>query len=119
MKARQQRHYFITAGQVFDISPNLKFKPNILLKWVENGPFQYDINANFLFQNRLWAGVSYRMNDSVDALLQLIVNDQLSFGYSYGYPTSALAAIQTGTHEITLNFRVKKNKNIVLSPRYF
>lgn len=119
MKARQQRHYFLTAGQVFNISPNLKFKPNILLKWVENGPFQYDINANFLIQKRVWAGVSYRMNDSVDALFQFLINDQLSFGYSYGYSTSALTSVQRGTHEITLNFRVKRNKNVVLSPRYF
>lgn len=119
MKARQERHYFLTAGQVFDINPNLKFKPNILLKWVENGPFQYDINANFLIQNMLWAGVSYRMKDAVDILLQWNINDQLSFGYSFGYSTSALSAVQKGTHEVTLNFRVKKNKNVVLSPRYF
>lgn len=119
MKATQQRHYFITAGHVFDLSPDLKLKPNVLLKWVENGPFQYDINANLLIQDFLWVGVSYRMKDSVDGLLEWNINDQLSLGYSYGYPTSRLGSLQSGTHEIVLNYRIKRNKEVVLSPRYF
>ena len=119
LRARQQRHYFLTAGHIFDLSPNLKLKPNILLKWVENGPFQYDLNANLLIQDVVWVGVSYRMQDSVDGLLEWIINDQLSLGYSFGYPTSRLASVQSGTHEIVLNFRIKRDKHIVLSPRYF
>ncbi|MBL0740053.1 PorP/SprF family type IX secretion system membrane protein [Chryseolinea lacunae] len=119
VKATQQRHYFLTAGRVFDLSPSLKFKPNVLLKWVENGPFQYDLNANLLVQDVVWVGVSYRMQDSIDGLLQWNVNDQLSMGYSYGYPTSSLAALQSGTHEVVVTYRVKRTKNMVLSPRYF
>lgn len=119
MEARQDRHYFLTAGHVFDLNADLKLKPNILLKWKENGPFQYDINTNLLIKNILWVGVSYRMNDSVDGLLEWNTNDQLSIGYSYGYPISALATSQSGTHEIVLNYRLKQNKHIVFSPRYF
>lgn len=119
VKATQERHYFLTAGHVFDLSPDLKLKPNVLLKWVEDGPFQYDINANLFIQNKLWVGVSYRMQDSIDGLFQFNINDQFSVGYSYGYPISSLASLQSGTHELVLNFRVKKDKNIVFSPRYF
>ena len=119
MKARQDRHYFLTAGHVFDLSPDLKLKPSVLLKWMEHGPFQYDINANLLIREVLWVGVSYRMKDSVDGLLQWLINDQLSLGYSYGYPVNGLASVQSGTHELVLNFRINKSKNIVLTPRYF
>jgi type IX secretion system PorP/SprF family membrane protein len=118
-RATQERHYFLTAGYVFDLNPDLKLKPNILLRWVENGPFQYDINANLLIKETVWVGVSYRMRDSIDGLLQWNINDQLSVGYSYGYPTTKISSLQAGTHELVLNFRVKKNKQIVLSPRYF
>lgn len=117
--ARQKRHYFLSAGHVFDVGPNVKFKPNVLLRWEEGGPFQYDLNANVLFHEVVWVGVSYRMNDSVDGLLELVVNNQLNIGYSYGYPTSSLASAQSGTHEVVLNYRIKKNKSIVFSPRYF
>ena len=118
-QARQKRHYFLSAGHIFPLGAGLKFKPNVLLKWEEGGPFQYDLNANFLIHEAVWIGVSYRMEDSVDGLLELNINKQLSLGYSYGYPISSLAAVQTGTHEVVLNYRINRNKNIVFSPRYF
>ncbi|MEO5977483.1 MAG: type IX secretion system membrane protein PorP/SprF [Chryseolinea sp.] len=117
--ARQKRHYFLSAGHVIDLSPNVKFKPNVLLRWEEGGPFQYDINANFLFNNIIWVGASYRMKDAVDGLLEFVINNQLNIGYSYGYPITSLAATQSGTHEIVINYRIKRNKNVVFSPRYF
>ena len=115
----QVRHYYLTAGHVFDLSPDLKLKPNILLKWIEGGPFQYDINANLFIKQALWVGMSYRMGDSVDGLFQWNINDQLAFGYSYGYPVSSLAQVQWGTHEVVLNYRLKRDKNVIRSPRYF
>jgi type IX secretion system PorP/SprF family membrane protein len=118
-KSTQQRHYFLTAGHVFDLTPDLKLKPNVLLKWVENGPFQYDLNANLFIKKILMAGLSYRMGDSMDVLFQWNINDQLAFGYSYGYPTNALAPVQWGTHEIVLNYRLKRDMHIIRSPRYF
>lgn len=118
-QARQKRHYFLSAGHVFTLSRALKFKPNVLLKWEEGGPFQYDINANMLIHEIVWIGASYRMDDSIDGLLELNINNRLSLGYSYGYPISSLAAVQNGTHEVVLNYRIARNKHIVFSPRYF
>lgn len=117
--ARQVRHYFLSAGHVMDLGRTVKFKPNVLLRWEEGGPFQYDLNANFLFSEVLWLGVSYRMKDSVDGLIEFIINNQFNIGYSYGYPITALATAQSGTHEFVLNYRIKRNKNVVFSPRYF
>jgi len=117
--ATQKRHYFLTAGYVFDLNENLKLKPNLLLKWVENGAFQYDINANLLIRQAVWVGISYRMNDSVDALFGWNINKQFAVGYSYGYPINALESFLTGTHELSLNYRLKRNRKIIQSPRYF
>jgi type IX secretion system PorP/SprF family membrane protein len=118
-QARQKRHYFLSAGHVFTLSQNLKLKPNVLLKWEEGGPFQYDINANLLIHEIIWLGGSYRLKDSVDGLVEINVSNQLSLGYSYGYPISSLSTIQNGTHEVVLNYRINRNKHIVFSPRYF
>jgi type IX secretion system PorP/SprF family membrane protein len=118
-QARQKRHYFLSAGHVFTLSPSLKFKPNVLLKWEEGGPFQYDLNANLLIHEIVWIGASYRMDDSIDGLLDLNISNRLSLGYSYGYPISSLAEVQTGTHEVVLNYRISRKKHIVFSPRYF
>lgn len=119
LKARQARHYFLSAGHVFDLSAELKLKPNVLLRYVEGGQFQYDLNANLLIKEIIWVGVSYRMQDAIDGLLEFNINKQLSVGYSYGYPTSNLATYQSGTHEFLISYRIKRNKDIMLSPRYF
>jgi type IX secretion system PorP/SprF family membrane protein len=118
-KATQKRHYFLSAGHVFELTPHLKLKPNVLLRWVEGGPFQYDLNANLLIQELLWVGVSYRMKDAVDVLFEFNVNSHFTVGYSYGYPVSKLAAYQSGSHEFMINYRIAKHKNMVVSPRYF
>jgi type IX secretion system PorP/SprF family membrane protein len=117
--SRQTRHFLLSAGYVFDIGPNLKLKPNTLLKWVEGKEFQFDINANLLIHEFLWVGGSYRMNDSVEGLVQWNITPKLSLGYSYGWPISDLAPAQYGTHEILVNFRIKHNRHVVFSPRYF
>jgi len=117
--ATQERHYFLTAGYIFDLNENLKLKPNLLIKWVENGVFQYDINSNLLIRQTVWVGFSYRMNDSVDGLFGWNINDQLAIGYSYGYPVNSLSSFLTGTHELSLNYRLKRDRNIIQSPRYF
>ncbi len=118
-RSTQLRHYYLTAGHVFDLNPDLQLKPNVLLRWMEGGPFQYDINANLFIKQIVWVGISYRMGDSIDGLLEWNINDQLALGYSYGYPTSDLAAVQWGTHEVVLNYRFKRDKRVIRSPRYF
>jgi len=117
--AKQKRHYFLTAGYEFDLNENLKLKPNVLLKWVENGTFQYDINSNLLIKQMVWVGISYRMDDSVDALFGWNMNERFAIGYSYGYPVNALQSFLTGTHELSINYRLKRDRKIIQSPRYF
>lgn len=118
--AKLIRHYFMSAGYVFDLNPNLKLKPNILFKWVEGAPFEIDINANFLIKELVWLGLSYRSLDSFDALFQLQVTPQFQLGYSYDFLTTTdLSRVNSGSHEIMINyiFNVKSNK--IVTPRYF
>ena len=117
--ATQKRHYFLTAGYVFALNQNLKLKPNLLMKWVENGAFQYTINTNLLIKQVIWVGLSYSMDDSVDALFGWNINERFAVGYSYGYPVNALQSFITGTHELSINYRLKRDRNIIRSPRYF
>lgn len=114
------RHYFFTTGYVFDLSPALKLKPNILIKAVNGAPIELDLNANLLIQDVIWVGVSWRSFDSFDAILQAQLTDQLQIGYSYDFATtSAISRVNNGSHEIMLNYRFSFNRNRVITPRYF
>lgn len=118
--ARQERHYFLTAGHMFPISRNVQLKPNVLIKAVEGAPLQMDLNLNALFSEVLWLGVSWRSLSDFDALIELQLTDQLLLGYSYDFAsTTDLARVNSGSHELMLNYRFRYSKNKVITPRYF
>ncbi|WP_293892866.1 type IX secretion system membrane protein PorP/SprF [Sporocytophaga sp.] len=114
-----KNHYFFTAGYVTDINENLKFKPSTLIKYIEGAPVQIDYNANFLYKEFLWLGVSYRSKTSLIFLAQVYANDQLSFGYSYDHSLSKLSGFNTGSHEIMISYLFSYTKTKVVTPRYF
>jgi len=118
--ARQRRHYFITGGYVFDLSRHVKLKPNALIKAVQGAPVEIDLNANVLLHNVLWLGLSWRSFADIDALLELQVNNQLLIGYSYDFAnTTDLRRVNSGSHELMLNYRLRYSRKKVVTPRIF
>ena len=119
VQSQQIRHFFLTAGYVFDLSPVLKLKPSTLIKSVSGAPIEMDINANLIINDLVWFGLSYRSGDSIDLLFDLQINPQLRFGYAYDYTLSDLGQVNTGTHEFMINYRFVFAKNKIVTPRYF
>ena len=117
--SRQYRHYYLTAGYVFDAGENFKIKPSALLKLASGAPVQVDINSNFWYKEMYCLGVSYRTNDSFTVLLQLQLARQLRLGYAYDYITSKLSQFTTGNHEILLRYEFVKKNTRIITPRYF
>ena len=62
-------HYFFTGGYVFDINRDLKFKPALMVRSVREAPLAVDVTANVLFNERLEAGLGYRLGDAISCLL--------------------------------------------------
>ncbi|MGB3852204.1 MAG: type IX secretion system membrane protein PorP/SprF [Tunicatimonas sp.] len=118
-QAQLVRHYFLTGGYVFDLNPSLKFKPNFLIKSVPGAPVEADFNANLLIRETLWVGLGYRSFDALNALVQLQISPALAVGYAYDYTVSGLREVQSGSHELMLNYTIRLSKESVLSPRYF
>lgn len=98
--------YLLQAGYVATLSDNFKFKPNFLIKYVNGSPVQFDINANLLIKETIWVGASYRSADSFDAIAQIYLSNSIALGYSYDFANTALARVQTGSHEVMLQFRL-------------
>ena len=84
-------HFYLIGGHVFDLNPNLKFKPAFLLKAVEGAPLQADITANFLISDKFTLGAAYRWDAAWSALAGFQVSDGLMIGYSYEGKTTRLA----------------------------
>lgn len=130
---RVQRHYFLLAGYLFNLSENIKIKPSLLVKEDFHGPSNLDLNAFVLFQERLWTGISYRTGyalpwrkldndivnrDAIVAAAEFYVNPSFRIGYSYDFDIAGLKSYNT--HELSLGYYfMKKEDSPMVSPRYF
>jgi|JI102314A1RNA_FD_contig_121_48824_length_2568_multi_2_in_0_out_0_2 type IX secretion system PorP/SprF family membrane protein len=116
---QEKQHMFLIAGAVFDISYYTKFKPTVLFKAVNGAPLGAEVTAQFLFYEKLWAGVMYRWQDAAGVLLQYEINNRFKVGYAYDYTLSDIRRYSDGSHEVMLGFDLIKGFPGDVSPRYF
>ena len=114
------RHYFLLAGYYHEITGSLiSLNPSIYLK-SDGSTSQLDINTNIIYNNKMWGGVSYRLDEGIVLLTGMNINDDLKFGIAYDV---VLSKIQNNSIEFMLGYSfnvippdkpVKSYKN----PRY-
>ncbi len=115
----QVRHLYAMSGFVVDLNRSLKLKPSVLLKAVAGAPLEMDFNANLLIDEKVWVGLSYRSFDSIDLLLELQLNSKLRLGYAFDYSVTDLNKVNSGSHELMLNYILTFSRSRVITPRYF
>ncbi|WBX74251.1 type IX secretion system membrane protein PorP/SprF [Tenacibaculum pacificus] len=96
--AVEKMHFFLIAGYVYDINYDLKFKPALLVKAVSGAPLSLDVSANLLFKEKFRAGLGWRWDDAISALLGFQASESLLVGYSYDLTTSNYNVTNSGTH---------------------
>ena len=111
------RQIYAAGGMVFDLSNDVKFKPSFIAIAAEGVPLQYDLSANFLFNEKLWLGAMYRSGDAVGVVVQWIFQNRFRIGYSADFTTTDIRKYQRGVHEIMVSYEIDWHKFI--SPRYF
>lgn len=117
--ATEKMHVFATAGYVFDLSSNTKFKPAIMAKMVSGAPLALDGSANFLFNEKLTLGLAYRWDAAISALAAFQVSEGVLIGYTYDYGLQELANYNSGSHEVFLRFELGSGTTRLITPRFF
>ncbi|WP_278022058.1 PorP/SprF family type IX secretion system membrane protein [Flavobacterium ginsengisoli] len=112
-------HYYLMGGYVFDLNPNLKFKPAFLVKAVSGAPLTADISANFMIQEKFVIGGAYRTDDSISILAGFQISPSFYLGYAFDYTVSQLNKYNDGSHEFILRYQFVKNQSKIKSPRFF
>lgn len=115
----EREHYFITGGYVFNVNKNLKIKPFALAKTAFNAPVSWDTSLNALLYDRLELGATYRLEDSMGAMVNFTINPNLRIGYAYDYILSDLNVSTSSSHEIILLYDLNFSKKASSSSRYF
>jgi type IX secretion system PorP/SprF family membrane protein len=100
-----KRHYYATTGYdlAFPSNPSYIITPSIYIK-SDGVSAQYDFNGLVKYNNKIWGGVTYRLNDAFGILAGTTIKD-VNIGYAYDIPTSRLGS--AGSHEIMVKYCFK------------
>ncbi len=122
--AKESPHFYGIGGVVFNLSDDIKLMPAVLFKYVNNAPFDADINVNLDIRQKVTAGISYRLGgdglgESVDLLVLWQAAPQFAIGASYDFTLSDIKDYTAGSIELLVQADLKKPKNKnVFHPRF-
>lgn len=116
---RKSTQIYLTSGVALPLSDNVVMKPSFLLKQDIKGYSTLDLNAFFLFYERLWVGAAYRsgiklinkqqnqptFNSNAAILMsELFLGEKFRLGYAYDMSLSAVKDLNASAHEISLSY---------------
>ncbi len=96
--------YYLMGGVIAKVSENVLFKPAMMISYSPNAPFELDLNASFLFMNAFWLGATYRLGDSMDAVVQFQLSKQLKLGIATDFTLTELKDYTDGSFEVNLEY---------------
>lgn len=103
-----ERHYYIMGGYNWQIpSSNWVLMPSTLIKTDLNSSPGLDVNIMGMYNNKLWGGVTYRLQDAVAVNVGYQILPAVKLGYSYDVGTSSLSTQGGGSHEIMASYCFK------------
>ena len=118
----QKYDFIFSAGGLITFSQLVKFKPSLLINYSLQDTKkirQLDLSCNFIMADLLWLGGSWRTSEEVAVgILQIQINPQLMFGFSYDYPVGRMNSYSKGSTEFTLRYEFGSRISAA-NPRYF
>ena len=120
-------HLYGMVGVILRLNEVIKLQPQALFKYSENSPFDMDLNASLIFNNKFTAGLTYRAGggnnspgESIDLLLSAHVTPNVLLGLSYDITMSDLKEYNSGSLEVVLRycFGTPEGEEII-NPRFF
>ncbi|MBI5218424.1 MAG: type IX secretion system membrane protein PorP/SprF [Bacteroidia bacterium] len=95
-----KRHYYMIGSYPITLgNPMYIINPIVYIK-SDGITTQFTVNSTFEYNRRLWAGVSYNIQDAITAMVGINFNFGLSVGYAYDFGLSDIGSYNSGSHEI-------------------
>lgn len=127
--SREIRHFYLMGGVLLRLTDNVQMQPQALLKYVSGAPFDADVNFAFIFNEKIYAGLSYRLGgskknnigESISGLFGIQLSDKFMFGLSYDATLSELRSYTSGTLEGVLRYSLggQSRGTDIINPRFF
>ncbi|WP_262888356.1 PorP/SprF family type IX secretion system membrane protein [Draconibacterium mangrovi] len=105
------RHYYLMGGYNIKLAdPLFELWPSFLVK-TDLASVEFDINANIVYNDKFWGGLSYRHQDAVALLLGMELFNGMRIGYSFDFTTSAMSRSGFGSHEVFVSYSLDLERN--------
>lgn len=105
-----EHHYFLTGAYRVDATPNLAVVPSVMVKWLRPLPLSIDYNVRLIYNDRIWAGASYRQRDGFALLGGVTISHMFDLGYSYDMRNQTIGR---SSHEVVLGIRLFNRHKII------
>ncbi len=110
--------YYFLGGYKFHLSNNLDLGTSSLVKLYQNAPVEVDLNTQFIIDEKLSLGISYRTKREALFLINYNFLYRMSIGYSYHSYFGINSHLLSG-HEIICVFHFSKFKEAnIQTPRF-
>jgi type IX secretion system PorP/SprF family membrane protein len=98
-------HYLLTAKCTLKSYDEMhRVEPMIMLRKAPRSPLQFDIGAQYTYNNTLWGSVAYRANYTVSIAAGVNVK-RFRIGYARDFSTGALAGVAGSSNEIMVGYK--------------
>lgn len=109
-----QRNYYINGGYTYKINKKQSLQGSTLIRLADSSSPIFDFNVLFNYNKTLWFGASYRLKQTIAAMVNYQVTKNIAVCYSYDFNINTKSYFKQGSHEITLSYDCfkfyKKNK---------
>jgi type IX secretion system PorP/SprF family membrane protein len=120
------RHIYFYTKYTFNLNLDWKLSPSFVTHMSAWPITQLDLSTLATFRDRFWFGASLRSNDafimeSLVGIIGLYITDFMGLGYSYDLNLGPIGKYTSGSHEISLRFRIGRGEGYggVKTPRFF
>lgn len=127
IESKEETHAFLMAGAILPLTEKIALKPAGLIKYSRFSPVDFDLHVGVLFDRKILAGLTYRLGgssidnvgESLDLVLQIYLNNELTLGGAYDFTLSELRDYNSGSFEILLQYCKRKDRERFTNPRFF
>jgi len=109
-RTEPEHHYFLTGAYRIDATEGLAVVPSVMVKWLKPLPLSMDYNLRLIYNDRIWAGASYRYKDGFAFLGGVNLSHLFDLGYSYDTRNQTIGR---ASHEVVLGIRLFNRYKVI------
>ena len=119
------RHYYLTAGYDYSLTPQIKITPTVLLKSVGLNIYSTEVSVIGEYNNNLRAGLAYRQSESASLIVgyKILSDRSLTLAYAFDFVVGNQTSKQPSSQELMLIYNFKTTpkfggRRIIRTPRF-